>query len=150
MSAIDSLMSPTWNPTQVVITFASSYPDWSAVLSSVYPAEGVADAETFNEAWAGTNFNPDWHTGPFAFDSLQPPQDDNLFNGSALSNISPEHKSHPERQGFDSSKDIKLGSTSALEDSEIMNLISTIEREEQDEDERNYAVNQLKMKFRER
>ena len=72
---------------------------------------------------------------PFAFDHLSPPNDDNLFNGSALSNISPEHMTHPERQGFDSSKDIKLGSTSALEDSEIMNLISTIEREEQDEDE---------------
>ncbi|MEM9562251.1 MAG: ABC transporter family substrate-binding protein [Actinomycetota bacterium] len=58
------------SPTQVVITFASSYPDWSAVLSTVWPAEGMADAETFNEAWAGTDFNPDWHTGPFAFDGI--------------------------------------------------------------------------------
>lgn len=58
------------SPTQVVITFASSYPDWSAVVSTTFPAEGVADAATFNEAWAGTEFNPDWHTGPFAFDEL--------------------------------------------------------------------------------
>lgn len=58
------------SPTQVVVTFASSYPDWSAVLSTVWPAEGVADATTFNEAWSGTEFNPDWHTGPFAFESL--------------------------------------------------------------------------------
>ena len=58
------------SPTQVVVTFENAYPDWSAVLSTVYPAEGVADAATFNEAWAGTEFNPDWHTGPFAFDSL--------------------------------------------------------------------------------
>ena len=58
------------SPTQVIITFESSYPDWSAPWSTVYPAEGVADATTFNEAWAGTEFNPDWHTGPFAFESL--------------------------------------------------------------------------------
>ncbi len=58
------------SPTQVVVTFESSYPDWSAVLSGVYPAEGIVDAATFNDAWAGTNFNPDWHTGPFAFDGL--------------------------------------------------------------------------------
>ncbi len=59
------------SPTQVVVTFKSSYPDWAAVLFRVYPAEGVADATTFNEGWAGVeNFNPDWHTGPFAFDEI--------------------------------------------------------------------------------
>jgi peptide/nickel transport system substrate-binding protein len=58
------------SPTQVVITFATSYPDWSAIFSTVYPAEGVADATTFNEGWAGAEFNPDWHSGPFAFESL--------------------------------------------------------------------------------
>lgn len=58
------------SPTQVIVTFETSYPDWSAVLSTVFPAEGVADATTFNEAWAGTEFNPDWHTGPFAFESI--------------------------------------------------------------------------------
>ena len=59
------------SPTQVVVTFKSSFPDWGAVLSTVYPAEGVVDAATFNEGWAGAdNFNPDWHSGPFAFESI--------------------------------------------------------------------------------
>ncbi|MCP4085309.1 MAG: ABC transporter family substrate-binding protein [Actinomycetia bacterium] len=58
------------SPTQVIITFQGPYPDWSATLSTVYPAEGMVDATTFNGAWAGTDFNPDWHTGPFAFDGL--------------------------------------------------------------------------------
>lgn len=59
------------SPTQVVVTFASSYPDWAAVLGTVYPAEGVSDATTFNEGWAGPeNFNPDWHSGPFAFEEI--------------------------------------------------------------------------------
>lgn len=63
------------SPTQVVITFASSYPDWSAVLSTVYPAEGVSDATTFNEGWAGNdNYNVDWHTGPFIFSAIDDAQ----------------------------------------------------------------------------
>ena len=56
--------------TQVVISYAAAYPDWSATWSTVFPAEGVSDATTFNEGWAGTEFNPDWHTGPFAFESI--------------------------------------------------------------------------------
>ncbi len=59
------------SPTQVVITFESSYPDWSAPFATVWPAEGFADAATFNEGWAGNdNFNSDWHSGPFIFDSI--------------------------------------------------------------------------------
>jgi peptide/nickel transport system substrate-binding protein len=63
------------SPTQVVITFADAYPDWSAVLSTVYPAEGVSDATTFNEGWAGNeNYNDDWHTGPFTFSEIDEAQ----------------------------------------------------------------------------
>ncbi|NNE95505.1 MAG: ABC transporter family substrate-binding protein [Acidimicrobiales bacterium] len=59
------------SPFQVIVTFQSSYPDWSAVLSGVFPAEGLVDAATFNEGWAGNdNFNSDWHTGPFALESI--------------------------------------------------------------------------------
>ena len=59
------------SPTQVVVTFEGAYPDWSAILSTVYPAEGVADATTFNEGWAGIdNYNDDWHAGPFVFDGI--------------------------------------------------------------------------------
>lgn len=61
--------------TDVVVTYNSSYPDWSATLSSVYPAEGVSDAETFNNGWAGPDgFHPEWHTGPFAFSSYNEAQ----------------------------------------------------------------------------
>lgn len=59
------------SPTQVVVTFEGPYPDWSAVLSGVYPAELMADAATFNEGQAGaTNYNNDWHTGPFTLDNI--------------------------------------------------------------------------------
>jgi len=57
--------------TDVVVTFNSSYPDWSSVLSSVYAKEGVSDAKTFNEGWAGNkNYHPEWHTGPFMMESI--------------------------------------------------------------------------------
>lgn len=63
------------SPTQVVVTFEDAFPDWSSVLGTVYPAEGVADATTFNEGWAGIdNYNNDWHTGPFTFEEIDEAQ----------------------------------------------------------------------------
>lgn len=61
--------------TQVVVTFEAAYPDWSAVLSTVYPAELMADPTAFNDAQAGTtNYNNDYHTGPFTFDGIDEAQ----------------------------------------------------------------------------
>ena len=57
---------------QVVVTFKSSYPDWAAPLSVVYPKEGFADAATFNDGWK--SFNNDWTAGPFIIDSVDEAQ----------------------------------------------------------------------------
>ncbi|MGO4956375.1 ABC transporter family substrate-binding protein [Luteococcus sp. Sow4_B9] len=58
--------------TDVVVTFKAAYPDWSAVLSSVQPKEGVATPELYNKGW--TTYNPDWASGPFIFDKLDKAQ----------------------------------------------------------------------------
>lgn len=61
--------------TDVVVTFKSSYPDWSNVLgtvASVLPKEGVATPEAYNTGW--TSFKDEWHTGPFAFDKVDKAQ----------------------------------------------------------------------------
>ncbi|GAA1388787.1 ABC transporter family substrate-binding protein [Luteococcus peritonei] len=58
--------------TDVVVTFKKSYPDWSNVLSSILPKEGVATPELFNTGW--TTYKDEWHTGPFAFDKLDKAQ----------------------------------------------------------------------------
>lgn len=57
---------------QVVITFKSSYPDWSGIVSSVFPKEAMADAKTFNEGWK--SYNNDWGTGPYVIDSIDEAQ----------------------------------------------------------------------------
>ena len=49
--------------TDVVITYKTTYPDWTTVLSTVLPKEGVKDPHTFNDGWK--TLNPDWFTGPF-------------------------------------------------------------------------------------
>ena len=49
--------------TDVVLTFKTTYPDWTTVLSTVLPKEGVKDPHTFNDGWK--TLNPDWLTGPF-------------------------------------------------------------------------------------
>ncbi|OFP50729.1 peptide ABC transporter substrate-binding protein [Propionibacterium sp. HMSC067A01] len=49
--------------TDVVLTFKTTYPDWTTVLSTVLPKEGVKDPHTFNDGWK--TLNPDWFTGPF-------------------------------------------------------------------------------------
>ena len=56
----------------VVITFKETYPDWSSLVSSVVPAESVADAATFNEGWL--EFPADWFTGPYKVDNLDEAQ----------------------------------------------------------------------------
>ncbi|MPV36934.1 ABC transporter family substrate-binding protein [Georgenia subflava] len=57
---------------QVVITYKSTYPDWSATVSSVSPAEGVADAAAFNEGWL--EYPADWFTGPYMVDNIDDAQ----------------------------------------------------------------------------
>lgn len=48
---------------QVVVTYKDVFPDWSAVLSTVSPAAGVADPEVFNDGW--DTYNNDWLAGPY-------------------------------------------------------------------------------------
>ena len=48
---------------EVVVTYKDVFPDWSAALSTVYPAAGVSDPETFNEGW--NEPNNDWLAGPY-------------------------------------------------------------------------------------
>ncbi|GAA4288768.1 ABC transporter family substrate-binding protein [Georgenia daeguensis] len=57
---------------QVVITFKSTYPDWSRIVSSVLPAEGLADAATFNEGWL--EYPADWFTGPYKVENIDKAQ----------------------------------------------------------------------------
>ncbi|MFH5824335.1 ABC transporter family substrate-binding protein [Georgenia sp. AZ-5] len=56
----------------VVVTFAAVFPDWEAMLSTVLPAEGVQDAETFNAGWA--EYPAEWFTGPFAVEEIDEAQ----------------------------------------------------------------------------
>lgn len=58
--------------TDVVITFKSTYPDWSAAFSSVLPKEGVKDPDTYNKGWAMPK--TEWGSGPFAFKSYDKAQ----------------------------------------------------------------------------
>ncbi|MCK6210947.1 ABC transporter family substrate-binding protein [Georgenia sp. EYE_87] len=57
---------------EVVITFKAAYPDWSSIVSEVYPAEGLADAATFNEGWL--EYPADWFTGPYKVDNIDKAQ----------------------------------------------------------------------------
>lgn len=56
----------------VVVTFATPFPDWPALLGTVLPADGVADAETFNTGWL--DHPEEWFTGPFALADLDTDQ----------------------------------------------------------------------------
>ena len=57
---------------EVVITYKSSYPDWSSSLSTVWPKEGVGDAKTFNDGWK--TYKNDWLSGPYIVDSVDTAQ----------------------------------------------------------------------------
>lgn len=48
---------------EVVVTYKTIFPDWSAALSTVYPAAGVSDADTFNDGWDEPN--NDWLAGSY-------------------------------------------------------------------------------------
>lgn len=55
---------------EVVVTFTEAYPDWSANLGSVFPADGLKDAETFDKGWLNpVEVSKKWTTGPFKFTS---------------------------------------------------------------------------------
>lgn len=58
--------------TDVVITFKSSYPDWTSTWSTVLPKEGAGTPEAFNNGWK--TFNPNWFTGPFTLDKVDQAQ----------------------------------------------------------------------------
>lgn len=63
--------------TDVVVTFKSSYPDWTNVLGaspSVLPKEAVTDPKVYNEGMGSANFHPEWHTGPFTLDKIDQAQ----------------------------------------------------------------------------
>ena len=57
---------------EVVVSFNTPYPDWSANLSGVYPAAGVSDAETFNTGWIEPNVDTlnNYVSGPYKFGSI--------------------------------------------------------------------------------
>lgn len=59
-------------PTDVVITFKTSYPDWSSTWSSVLPKEGAGTPALFNDGWKQPNAN--WFTGPFVIDKVDQAQ----------------------------------------------------------------------------
>jgi len=60
--------------TDVTVTYKSAYPDWSQGFSSpgVVKAEGVENADIFNNGW--TELNNDWLSGPFKVGSYDATQ----------------------------------------------------------------------------
>ncbi len=56
----------------VVINFTEVFPDWSAALSTVFPAAGVSDPEVFNTGW--NEPNNDWLGGPYKIASVDDAQ----------------------------------------------------------------------------
>ncbi|WP_124054176.1 ABC transporter family substrate-binding protein [Arcanobacterium ihumii] len=55
---------------EVVVKYNKKYPDWSANLSGVYPAEGFKDATTFNKGWTDLSKINNYFAGPFKVDSV--------------------------------------------------------------------------------
>lgn len=54
---------------QVIITFKSTYPDWTGILSAgPLPADGAKTADLYNKGWK--EFNNDWFSGPFKVESV--------------------------------------------------------------------------------
>jgi peptide/nickel transport system substrate-binding protein len=70
-SAIESVTQGA-TPFDVVVTFTATFPDWPAVLGTVLPAAGVADAETFNAGWL--QYPAEWFTGPFRVEEIDTAQ----------------------------------------------------------------------------
>lgn len=50
---------------EVVVNYSTEYPDWSANMSSVGPAAGLSDADTFNEGWKDPVEANKYMAGPF-------------------------------------------------------------------------------------
>lgn len=52
---------------QVVVTYKTAYPDWSANMSTVFPADGYGSKEAF-ESWNDpVEISTKWTTGPYKF-----------------------------------------------------------------------------------
>lgn len=51
--------------TDVTVTYATAFPDWSQGFTGVLKAESVADVDAFNEGWK--TLRNDWLSGPFRF-----------------------------------------------------------------------------------
>ena len=50
---------------EVVVNYSTEYPDWSDNMSSVGPAAGLSDADTFNEGWKDPVEANKYMAGPF-------------------------------------------------------------------------------------
>lgn len=57
---------------QVVVTFKTSYPDWSTNFTTVLPAAVTASPDAFNKGWA--KFNNDYGAGPYIIKSVDQAQ----------------------------------------------------------------------------
>lgn len=56
------------SPQEVVITFKSTYPDWTAIVADgPLPADGVATPKLFNDGWG--EYRDAWFSGPFKVES---------------------------------------------------------------------------------
>lgn len=57
---------------EVVVSYNTPYPDWSANLSGVTAAAGISDPETFNEGWIEPNVDNlnNYVAGPYKFGSI--------------------------------------------------------------------------------
>ena len=60
------------NEFEVVVTYKSTYPDWSATLSTVIPKEATVDGEAFNNGWL--KYNNEWMAGPYIIDTVDEAQ----------------------------------------------------------------------------
>lgn len=53
------------SPQQVIAKYSEEYPDWSANFSTVQPAAGISDPETFNTGWVDPVEANKFFAGPF-------------------------------------------------------------------------------------
>jgi peptide/nickel transport system substrate-binding protein len=55
-----------------IVTFKSSYPDWTQPFTGVVKAESIKDPDTFNKGWS--ELKNDWLSGPYKVDSYDKTQ----------------------------------------------------------------------------
>nr|WP_231747781.1 ABC transporter family substrate-binding protein [Auraticoccus cholistanensis] len=57
-----------------IITFKGAYPDWTQPFTTLFKADSMADAETFNSGWEDITEIGDWLSGPFKVDTYDETQ----------------------------------------------------------------------------